>query len=159
MDTTLIIIILIVVFLLTNSKCSENFSQNTIPTSKELCQYDNKTPQLHDSLQECIDFFDDPTKVTPDQKLMWKEMLDSENLPKGCNSFCDDGTGNQALTKSSMDVGYLICRHSPSLKYNYNNMGSSIKNCERMVAFDYQFTNLGREGLITKYGTDRVDWY
>ena len=46
MDTTLIIIILIVVFLLTNSKCSENFSQNTVPTSKELCQNDPKSPQF-----------------------------------------------------------------------------------------------------------------
>ena len=66
MDTTLIIIILIVVFLLTNSKCSENFSQNIVPTSKELCQNDPKSPQFYDSLDECIDFFDDPTKVTPE---------------------------------------------------------------------------------------------
>jgi len=154
MDTTLIIIILIVLFLLTNSKCSENFSQNTVPTSKELCQYDNRTPQFYDSLQECVDFFDE---VTPDQKLMWKETLDSENIPNKCNSFCDDGSGNQALTNHSKDVGYLICRHSLPLKDEYH-YGGLINTCERMVAHDYQSTNIELDELLTKYSTNHVDW-
>ena len=87
-------------------------------------------------------------------------MLDSENLQEGCNSFCDDGTGNQALTNHSKDVGYLICMHSLALKdeYNENHNGDLINKCERMVAHDYQSTNIRLDELLTKYRTNHVDW-
>ena len=86
-------------------------------------------------------------------------MLDSENLQEGCNSFCDDGTGNQALTNHSKDVGYLICRHSLPLKEEYyENHEGDINKCGRMVAHEYQSTNIPLDDLLVKYRTDRYDW-
>ena len=116
--------------------------------AKYLCQHDDKSPFLHDDLNNCISNHERYNKRNITYLDEYKQVIMNENngsMPKNCVSFCDDGSGYQPLTKHSKDVGYVLCSKSKKLM---NKFAYYIKLCQNSVAHQYQNKGVTLDRLL-----------